>query len=290
VHARGIAAVLNGLERAGVVMYVGRGRTRQVQLRQAHPLINTLAMLFRVESERWQGTQQQLRDIVASAGARVISAWIEGPVTTGSDRFSDPIVVAVMSDTPLDLATQEDWRRRANMIQSARYLTIAFRFLERADLDRLSDAERARLETVLLLRGPSPLDILHAAEARKSTKAPTTNRRATRSGESTVRRPAQIAQLIADKLLREPELVDHAKAFIARRLPLASATERLTLVEWQGLLESLTVGQVASLLREDSQRADRLRQSQPFVGSLSAEDRHAVLERTAGARRRRARP
>lgn len=290
LHSRGIAAVLDGLERAGVVAYVGRGRSRQVQLRQAHPLVNHLASAFRAEAERWPGTQQQLRELVASAGERVMSAWIEGPAATGNDRFTDPIIVTVMTDRPLDLAMQENWRRQANMIQSARYVTIDLRFLERADLDRLSEAELARLGPVVLLRGPSPLDILRATEARvKEGKATRSKSGAARPSKRPAPRPRQIAGLIADKLLREPELVDRAKAYIARRLPLAGASERLTLVEWQGLLDSLTAGQVAALLREESQRADRLRQSLPFLAALSDEERRTVFQEPAATSRPRAR-
>jgi hypothetical protein len=287
---RGIAAVLNGLERAGVVTYVGRGRARQVQLRHAHPLVNQLASVFRAESERWLGTQQQVRELVAGAGERLMSAWVEGPAAAGNDRFTDPIVVTVMTDRPLDLATQENWRRQTNTIQSARYVTIDLRFLERADLDRLSEAELAHLETVVLLRGPSPLDILRATEARAKEKRATRSKRgAARPTKGSTPRPRQIAGLIADKLLREPELVDWAKAYIARRIPLAGASERLTLVEWQGLLDSLTVGQVAALLREASQRADRLRQSLPFLAALSDEERRTVFQAPALTSRPRAR-
>ena len=79
----------------------------------------------------------------------------------------------------------------------------------------------------------------------------------------------EIARQVAAKLTRDPELVAHARDFIDRRLALAGNTERLALLEWKGLLESLTAGQLAMLLREDSDRADRLRESLPFVGALA---------------------
>jgi hypothetical protein len=96
-----------------------------------------------------------------------------------------------------------------------------------------------------------------------------------------IERPRQIADRIAAKLTHDPELVLRAKEFITRRLALAGETERLSLLEWKGLLDSLTPGQIARVLREDSARADSLRQSLPFVDVLSDEERDEVFQTSA---------
>lgn len=51
------------------------------------------------------------------------------------------------------------------------------------------------------------------------------------------------------------------------------------LQEWRALLDSFTLDQLIALLREDSTRAARLRQSSPFAGLLPEEERLAIFQR-----------
>ncbi len=268
-HIRGLPPVLEILEAAGLINYVGRGRSRQVQLHRAHPFAGVLTQLYQAESSRWIEIQRRLREITAGAGAGVISAWIEGPVAAEHDRFADPLTLTVLAETSLPVDVQLALRNSCNTVQFAQHLIIALRTLQRADLLRLSPARRRSLEHVVLLHGPAPLDL--ATPESNVQRASDRDRHAAAAASST--RPRDIADAIAAKLLREPELVDRARAFIDRRLAVAGDAERLILTEWQGLLASLTLGQLATLLREESERADELRQSLPFVGALTEGER-----------------
>jgi hypothetical protein len=49
------------------------------------------------------------------------------------------------------------------------------------------------------------------------------------------------------------------------------------LQEWKEILRSEPLEQVLSLLEEDSERPDRLRQSSPFAGILSPEERMEIM-------------
>ncbi|MBI3568919.1 MAG: hypothetical protein HY084_12040 [Gemmatimonadetes bacterium] len=266
--------MLDVLEAAGLVAYVGRGRSRQVQLHRSHPFAGTLAQLFQAEASRWLEIQRRLREITAGAGAALTSAWIEGPVAAEQDRFTDPLTLTVLAETSLPVDVQLTLRNGCNNVQFAQHLIIALRTLQRADLLRLAPTRRRALEHIVLLHGPAPLDLLVA-----NTLTPTPPGLGDRAHSfSSGQRPRQIADAIAAKLLREPELIDRARVFIDRRLAVAGDTERLVLTEWQGLLASLTVGQLATLLREESERADELRQSLPFVGALTDAERQTLIE------------
>jgi len=288
MHLRGLPAILNGLEVAGVVSYVGRGRTRQVQLHHLHPLAQLLRQLFQAEAVRWNAVQQRLREIVHAEHARVLAAWIEGPVATGDDRFTDPILVGILSEAPLPTAAQEGIRQQSNGLQSQQHVIIALHFYQRADLLRFTAERRSALERAILIHGPAPLDLLGVPA--KPGKTP---RGGAPRAETAVAlpppRPREIARAVAAKLIRDPEIVARAREFLDRRLALAGDAERLTLLEWKGLLDSLTAGQLAALLREDSERADRLRQSLPFVGVLTDAERAALFSppRTPRAPRRK---
>ena len=272
LHLRGLPAILEGLEAAGVVAYAGRGRTRQVQLYQQHPLVQPLSQLFQAEATRWQTIQSGLREIMQANGSSMVSAWIEGPVAAGADRFSDPIAIGILAEAPLSLGIREEIQKRLNGLQSTHHVVIAAHYYQRADLARFSKAKRTELENAVLLFGPAPMDLsskFRFGSEEGRLDAVDNSKRAA----SALKRRREIANLIAAKLTHDPELILRAREFIDRRFPLAGDTERLSLLEWKGLLDSLTPGQVAAVLREESARADRLRQSLPFVGVLTEAER-----------------
>jgi hypothetical protein len=56
-----------------------------------------------------------------------------------------------------------------------------------------------------------------------------------------------------------------------------SAGAMLSLREWQKLLDELTVPQLIAILTDDSDDGQRFRQSSPFAGALTAEERLTIL-------------
>ena len=88
------------------------------------------------------------------------------------------------------------------------------------------------------------------------------------------RRSLALHDAVAAKLEAQPELLDLARANLQRWLRLNPAP---ALREWADLLDSLSVPALVELLRSADQRATRLRQSSPFAGLLSAQERQAIL-------------
>ena len=88
-------------------------------------------------------------------------------------------------------------------------------------------------------------------------------------------------RLIAAKLRREPLLVDKARGNLARWLQTCSGGARPALLEWQGLLDS-PLDELIAFLESDDERATRLRQSSPFCGILTAQERLAIIRQFQG--------
>jgi hypothetical protein len=243
-----------------------------VQLNAQHPLIGTIRNLFQAETSRWDQIGQQLRQLWSAPSANLIAAWIEGPVAEGTDRFEDPITVTVLTDGLGSSQERERVQTQCNGIQFTYHVTIAIRYHQRADLLRFTDARWAVLKDGISLYGPAPADLMplpmRVADALTAAK---------QSPRTSANRTRLIAERVATKLVRDPELVVRARNFIDRRMSVAGEAERLTLLEWKGLLDSQTPAQLAALLREDSERADVLRQSLPFVDVLSDAERTAVF-------------
>lgn len=83
-------------------------------------------------------------------------------------------------------------------------------------------------------------------------------------------------RLVTEKLRAEPDLVGQARANVERWLVTCSAGVRPILLEWQRLLEGPTDALFAQLEATDA-RAAQLRQSSPFCGVITAEERNRVL-------------
>ena len=85
-------------------------------------------------------------------------------------------------------------------------------------------------------------------------------------------------QRTVQKLLADPALVGRGLANIDRWLGTCSPAVRPVLLEWRELLEGPLAQLVDTLLSTD-ERAIRLRQSSPFAGARTPEERTSILKR-----------
>lgn len=102
-----------------------------------------------------------------------------------------------------------------------------------------------------------------------------------RSHEWIDRRSLALHEAIADKIAAQPALLDVARSNLRRWM---TSTPSPALGEWAELLESGTLEALLAVLRSPSEDATRLRQSSPFAGLLTPQERLAIL-RAHDARR-----
>lgn len=81
---------------------------------------------------------------------------------------------------------------------------------------------------------------------------------------------------IARKLAAQPQLIELARENIGRWLKTASATSLPALEEWRVALEG-PLPDVLALLTGSDERSVRLRQSNPFAGALTEQERSAII-------------
>jgi hypothetical protein len=89
-------------------------------------------------------------------------------------------------------------------------------------------------------------------------------------------RSLALHRLIARKLLANPALLDKARANL-RRWRRSNSSPSPALTEWEEILCG-PVEQVAIFLVDRSERAIRLRQSSPFAGLLTQDERMGIYE------------
>lgn len=279
LQASGIARVCTRLEDLGVIEAVGRGeRNRQYRRTQRYSLATPVMTLFLEERTRAEQAISELRTAVEQSGVR--AGWIEGPVARGTDHPGDPLIVGVLVDPGEVESVRTGLGQQLLLIQAQRDVVIDLRVLTLADLRTADQKHLAELETAQPLSGPLPLDI---ADLRPG--APSEQRGAPRKRHQDIDlRSKEFARIIADRLRRDPSLVEDAKRYIERRVPGASPGERLELAEWQTVLSTMSLPRLRRFLLEDSARATRLRQSSPFIAALPDEERKEILDRSARRR------
>jgi hypothetical protein len=86
---------------------------------------------------------------------------------------------------------------------------------------------------------------------------------------------------VAERLREHPErIVSHARENLRRWMAEngMGGGERLTLEEWQGILNSSSIERLVEIITEESDEGQRLRSSSPFVGVLTPQERLEILE------------
>jgi hypothetical protein len=91
-------------------------------------------------------------------------------------------------------------------------------------------------------------------------------------------RSLAFGRAVAARVLADPELIARAQATVARWMTTCSPNAHQALQEWRTALEGPIDG-VITLLTSQDERATRLRQSNPFAGILSQQERIAILRR-----------
>jgi DNA-binding MarR family transcriptional regulator len=275
----GVARVCTRLEDLGVIEAVGRGaRNRQYRRAPRFPFGAILATLFAQERSREEQVLSDLRSAV-QGDSFIKAAWIEGTVALGVDSPGDAIEVGALTEPQnVGQVRASVWGRLLS-VQRARDVVLDLHVTTEADLKTSDDKQRKRLEQVLPLLGPPPLDLLQSVAPSPRSRGGVPRRT---HGDLDARALA-IARAVAQRIRRDPSLVEQAVRYMDRRLPSASPGERLELEEWQGILSTMSVARLCRFLVQDDARATRLRQSLPFVTALSPEERRPIFA-AAGVR------
>jgi len=264
LQASGVARVCERLEDVGVIEAVGRGaHNRQYRRSERFELGGALQALFAAERQRGERIRGELVAAV-SGHPNVRAAWLEGAAAAGTDRPEEAIVVGVLAEPAHTDDVRNALWRHLLAVQRAHDVTIELRVMTMADLKTVDRQRHVELEQALPLWGPAPLDLADPERAEVRGRA------AKQHGELDAR-SLGFARAVAERLRRDPSLVEVAVRDLERRLPAAAPGERLELQEWLDVLTSMSVSRLRRFLVQDSPRARRLRQSSPFAAAESGE-------------------
>jgi hypothetical protein len=275
----GVGSAVAALIDVGIVERVGSGTRSPVRMRPDHPLSRSLTDVFQHERAYFEQIIERLRAAAARIEPIPQSVWIQGSVARGEDRFGDPVVVGVLAGAGAAEQARDGLEVSAEEIEKTFDVTVEVLVRTPADLRAMSPNELDELRVVIPLLGPPPLFLMSKDSGARKRVA----ERTIRSHAHADARGRALAEAIAGRLKSDPSLVTRARAYIAARLTKASAGERRDLEEWDRVLRTMPVARLRRFLIDPGERATRLRQTLPFLGVLTEEERAAIADRVAAA-------
>jgi hypothetical protein len=237
------------LREVGILRGVGSGSRGLVEWNGEHPLSVALGALFEAETRRRDRILRGVTEILGNRGPVVLSAWMAESESTSVDLELGVLAAAGDVDRLVD-----ELREELAPLMRRESIWIEVRGWTRADLEDATVRAVEHDAGVLHVAG-APLDAFLPR-----SEAPSRGPRSHREVDDDLRAKMQ---RVARSIRLRPEIVSTALEEIDARLSDAEPREAKTLREWRRILDTMSVERLARWLVEDSERADRLRQSIP---------------------------
>jgi hypothetical protein len=273
LNPAGVRRALRQLARFGIVEEVGKKPRQTVRLSEDHSLAPAIRRLFQDERVRFTGLVEALGRMVSRLEPPVRSAWIQGPVARGTDVLGDPIELGVLTSARDASTAREQLLSMIPEFIDDPDVQVVPRIWTAADVETAPDLDGV-LEDAVLLVAPHPLQLLGRDDP--GPRDPPGARHEERD-----RQASAWARALADRIEADPGLVRRAAEYARRRMESASARELHDLRDWLDLLEHKSISQVRGVLLGSDERATRMRQSLPFLGALTEEERREITRQAS---------
>jgi len=258
----GAHKALKRLLQSGFVVRVGGGRKHQYELRHSDKLVRAVTKLFQSEKERYETLLGAIKDAIEKLVPYAHAAWIQDfPI-----EFGDPMILGVLHETKRLTDYIQRLQRQIYQIEQDFDLTIEVSGYTKADLPNLAADKVTPLYGVL----PFPDEY-----SRQMYATPLTH-------EEKDLQMQKVSRKLATAIQRDTSLVLRAKGHVQRILKSDQGSATKDIEEWRDILESYSIRRLSQFLISTSQRANRLRQSNPLFAILNSEERNRLLKGLGG--------
>jgi len=249
----GTKKALDRLVRSGFVCPVGGGRHHQYEIRRSDRLMQITIDLFKEERDRFDRLCTAIAKAVSGLSPPPHAAWLQ----MTSEQIDEPLTVGVLHAAGQLAPAKNRLRDLLNSIEKDHNVTL--------ELEGYTKAEMADviLDKAHILYGHLPARGRPAAD--KSGQPSTHQERD--------RRLQDMARRLAQAVARDASLVTRAKMHLDRLLQEDQGAAASDLKEWRDILEMYPLHRLLRFLQSSSERANRLRQSNPFFAVLTPEER-----------------
>jgi hypothetical protein len=209
--------------------------------------------LFQAEKDRYEQLLITIKKEIKNLKPCPQAAWIQAfPRVIG-----EPLTLGLLHDTRYLTNCVRQLRTKFNQVENDFDLTIELEGYTKADIPDL------KLYDVTVLYGVMPVPDTPTRQQRKS---PLTHREKDRQ-------LLMLSRKLAEAIEQDSSLVRRAKDYIDRLLKEDQGTAARDLMEWRDILDMYSIQRLSRLFTSSSERATRLRQSNPFFAILNVDER-----------------
>jgi len=258
----GAHKALKRLLQSGFVVRVGGGRNHQYELRRSDKLVRAVARLFQSEKERYEALLDAIKNEIEKLVPYARAAWIQD----FPNEFGDPMILGALHETKHLANYIQRLHKQLYPVERDFELTIEVNGYTKADLPNLE------ADKVTPLYGVLPFADEYS---RKMYATPLTH-------EQKDQQMLELSRRLAEAIELDTSLIRRAKEHVQRMLKSDHGTATKDIEEWRDILESYSIRRLSRFLISPSQRANRLRQSNPFFAILNSEERSRLLNGLGG--------
>ncbi len=255
----GAKKALEKLLQSGFVSRVGGGRKHQYEIRRSDRLMLIVVELFQAEKRRYEQLLAAVKQEIGNLVPPPQAAWIQ----TTPKEINEPLIVGLLHESLHLSKCVRQLRAGLHQVEKDFDLTIELEGHTKADIPDF------RLDGVIALYGflPTASNDTDQHRARK----PLTHREKDRQLK-------RLSQRLANAIEKDSSLIRRAKDHIDRLLKEDQGAAAGDIMEWHNILDTYSVQRLARFFTSSSERADRLRQSNPFFAILNDDERAQIAD------------
>lgn len=258
----GAHKALKRLLKSGFVVRVGGGRTHQYELRRTDTLVMALLKLYQSENDRYEDLLGAIKNKIEKLTPYARAVWIQN----FPDEFGDPLIVGVLHETKCLANYIHQLQKHLYQTEQNFDLTIEVNGYTLADIPNLEANQVALLYGVI----PFPDRLSRKLYTRTITH------------EEKDQQIMELSHRLSKAIECDTSLVRKAKEHIQRILKSGQGSATKEIEEWHDILESYSIRRLSQFLISTSERANRLRQSNPIFAILNSDERSRLLKGLGG--------
>ena len=258
----GAQKALGRLFRSGFISRVGGGRKHQYEIRCSDRLMQITLELFQAEKDRYEQLLTTIKKEIKNLTPHPHAAWIQA----FPKEIGEPLTLGLLHESRYLTNCVRQLRTKLNQVENDFDLTIELESYTKADISDLKFDDFTSLYGVM----PSPY-----SPTRHQTKNPLTHREKDR-------RLHVLSRKLAKAIEQDTSLLRRAKEHIDRLLKEDQGTATRDLKEWRDILDMYSIQRLSRFFTSSSERANRLRQSNPFFAILNFDERAQLVNDLEG--------
>jgi predicted transcriptional regulator len=254
----GAQKALGKLIASGFITRVGGGRKHLYEIRRSDSLMQAVLSLFQAEKVRYEDLWSVLKKTIRECLPHPHAAWIKAsPKETG-----EPLTLAVLHETRYLSDCVRQLRVQLKQVENDFNLTIEIEGYTRADIFDPIPGNGIMLYGIL----PSTQDPLQIQPEKPLTH------------QEKDRRLGILSSKLSKAVEQDTSLLRRARDYVDRLLKEDQGTANRDIEEWRDILANYSTQRLSRFLTSSSERAIRLRQSNPFFAILNDDERAHLVD------------